>query len=257
MLTINHFLTKVGLILTLFLIIPLNSFANDAGQTIKACAEPWPPFDYIEDGNVQGKDVQVNEKLFQQLGVSLKIIIMPWKQCWMLVKSGKVDAAFMVSKKQQRQMDVYYSQTPSNNLNYVWVTNSDINKEKVCQQTVCPNLEKNNWKVGLVTANSYSQNLLNCFKNKASSVLYQPTLASALRKLLLNQTQLMPMVKSIAEYYKLQANIDNLHICQTTLFSKDYYTVFSKKSTFESQKYASIEAVKSAYDQALAREINH
>ncbi|UTW43110.1 transporter substrate-binding domain-containing protein [bacterium SCSIO 12844] len=241
------------------MINPLVTFAstNQSSIQIKACAEPWPPFDYIEHGKTQGINVQMNQQIFESLNIPLKIIIMPWKQCWKLVQNGKIDVALMVSKKQQRQVDVYYSSLPTDKLDYVWVTSSNVNYDKICQQSICPDLETNGWKVGLVEGNSYSKKLLACLNQKknANDIIYQPTLSSAVRKLLADQIQLVPTVKSIAEYFKEQLKIHHLHVCENTLFSKDYYTVFSKISAFKSEKYPSIEAVKTAYDQVLTTKV--
>ncbi|MCF6775171.1 transporter substrate-binding domain-containing protein [Thiotrichales bacterium 19X7-9] len=250
-------LVKVSLLLIILFMMPLSLFADNENSQIKACAEPWPPFDYIEHGKTQGINVHMNQQTFESLNIPLKIIIMPWKQCWKLVQNGKIDVALMVSKKQQRQVDVYYSSLPTDKLHYVWVTNSNTNNNKICQQSICPDLETNDWKVGLVEGNSYSKELLACLNQKknANDIIYQPTLSSAVRKLLADQIQLVPTVKSIAEYFKEQLEIHNLHVCQNTLFSKDYYTVFSRKSAFKSEQYLSIEAVKTAYDQVLTTKV--
>lgn len=228
------------------------SYANE-NKILTACAEPWPPFDYQENAQLKGSNIELNQHIFKKLNIPLKISIMPWQLCWQMVKSGKIDMAFMVSKKENRQSDVYYSEKPTDQLNYVWVIDQLHNPELSCTQSVCPINQDKKLKIGIINGNSYSDELSNCIKNNAQTITVKkyPTLSYAFRMLLSDQIQMIPSVDSIANYYIDRMKTNHLTVCQKTLFSKEYYSVFSKASKFSNQNYADITAVKKAYNQNI------
>ncbi|MCF6811874.1 transporter substrate-binding domain-containing protein [Thiotrichales bacterium 19S9-12] len=246
------------IIVLLLFIFSINSVAIAnigamESKSIIACAEPWPPFDYQKNGQVKGKDVELNKAIFQSLNVPAKIIIMPWKQCWQFIQSGKVDVAFMVSKRSYRERDAFYSAIPTNYLDYVWVTNSTVDQARVCQQTQCDQLVGSDLKLGVVAGNSYSRELAKCFSELEAEgqLVKAPTLSAIYRMLLMNKVQLVPSIDQIAQHVKDSLDTDDIKICKESLFSKNYYTVFSKKSHYSSEQYENISKLKVAFDQAL------
>ncbi|WP_154648715.1 substrate-binding periplasmic protein [Fangia hongkongensis] len=227
---------------------------TDEARHLTLCAEPWPPYDYKVNGQVKGKDVELNRKLFSSLGVKTTITIIPWSQCWKLVASGKIDGALMVSKKKFREKSVYYPSIPVTTAEYVWVTNEHYQARYF---DACPNLSKEKLKVGVVKGNSYNSAFLKCLsksENRSRIVAY-PNLETAIRMLMLNKIQLILAIPEIVEYYNQALHRNKVSIQGTPLFTKIYYTVLSKKSSFSHPKYKNIEAVLTAYNEALAKHL--
>ncbi|WP_395946885.1 substrate-binding periplasmic protein [Caedibacter taeniospiralis] len=228
-------------------IVPAVVGAQANGSTLKFCVEPWPPYDYKHDGNLLGSDVERNKKLFTQLKLELQVHIMPWKQCWKLVQAGKMDGALMVSKKTARAPYVYYPRSSMAQVNYVWVSNKNHEKQYF---DLCPNLSALNIKIGLVKDNSYSSELLRCLAKPYNNERIETynTLEQALRMLIINKIQLIPAIPEMVEHLAQDIKLEGIVIHPTPIFGKTYYTVFSKNSSFKNAQYPSIKALSEAFD---------
>ncbi|WP_440615440.1 substrate-binding periplasmic protein [Cysteiniphilum sp. 6C5] len=231
--------------------IPILSQAQANNSTLKFCAEPWPPYDYKHNNTVLGSDVTLNKKTLTKLGIETQVHIMPWKQCWQLVKLGKMDGAFMVSRKKAREPYAYYPDAATAHVNYTWVTNQNYQKHYF---DLCPDLNKLNITIGLVKGNSYSSQLLKCLAkpDNAKHIQTYNTLEQALRMLIINKVQLIPAIAEVVEHLDKNIKLEGIVIHPTPIFSKTYYTVFSKKSKFSNDKYQNIEALTKDFANTLA-----
>ncbi|WP_440683424.1 substrate-binding periplasmic protein [Cysteiniphilum halobium] len=232
-------------------VIPILSQSQENHSTLKFCAEPWPPYDYKHNNTVLGSDVTLNKQVLKKLDVTAQAYVMPWKQCWQLVKKGKMDGAFMVSKKKVREAYVYYPDTPTAHVNYTWITNQNYQRQYF---DLCPNLDALNITIGLVKDNSYSSQLLSCLAKSYNTkhIKTYNTLEQALRMLIMNKVQLIPAIPEVVEHLDKDIKLEGIVIHPTPIFSKTYYTVFSKKSKFSNHKYNSIEALTKDFAKTLS-----
>ncbi|WP_151193358.1 substrate-binding periplasmic protein [Cysteiniphilum sp. JM-1] len=247
----QHYLQITKIIVLGICAIPALSQAQESHSTLKFCAEPWPPYDYKHNNTVLGSDVTLNKQVLNKLDVTAQVYIMPWKQCWQLVKQGKMDGALMVSKKKAREPYVYYPETPTAHLKYTWVTNQNHQKQYF---DLCPNLSTLNLTIGLVKDNSYSSELLSCLAKSynAKHIQTYNTLEQALRMLIMNKVQLIPAIPEVVEHLDKDIKLEGIVIHPTPIFSKTYYTVFSKKSKFSNDKYQDIEGLTKDFAKTLS-----
>jgi polar amino acid transport system substrate-binding protein len=249
----------LALICMLFF-FPLLDFAGsrDDKSIVTMCAEPWAPFDYREQGQARGMDIEVTKFAFRELGVEYKILIMPWKQCWEYIQKGTIDIGLLVAKSEDRKEFVYYAEEPNFNLNYVFFTNYKTKQDYKIDS--CTALKQFDFKIGLTEGNAYGKKLWECLPYKdiakaktAENIVMSRTLEYSLKKLNWNNLQLVPMIKFVGIYNAKLFELENITYYDWIIFSKPYYTIFSKKSKFENIEYKGIEGLMAQFNKSLAK----
>ncbi|MDA7742120.1 transporter substrate-binding domain-containing protein [Francisellaceae bacterium] len=260
------------ILLFLFSIFSITAQAHSKPQQVKtthsknlitACAEPWAPYDYIEMGQPTGIDTKIISQVLTQLNVDFKILIVPWKICWAMLKSGKADMGLMVAKDKKRMPYVSYSEIPVLKANYVFFTNQKTKQEHDLKN--CADLRKANLKIGLVANNVYDPRLWKCLgqkpdthnhkpdKHKEDKVVIDKTLEFSLKQLSWGGIQIAPVIKKIGLYSGKELGIKDLDFYPWTVYSKNFYATFSKKSHFKTRHYKNIQDFQKDFDQALSK----
>ena len=97
----------------LFLIIVLSSIKSVwANEALDIVTDLWPPYAYENNNKVVGTDVDVALAVFQKLGVTAKIRLLPWKRCLGLVKNQGADAILAASITEERKEFLYFPSEP-------------------------------------------------------------------------------------------------------------------------------------------------
>ncbi len=68
----------------------------------------YPPFNYLEQGQLRGFDVEIANALCHTLQAECQLIIQPWEQAISAVQSGQIDAfisSMSITKKRQQLLD--------------------------------------------------------------------------------------------------------------------------------------------------------
>ena len=86
---------------------------NEKGQVIKVGLEStYPPFEYKEDGQLKGFDIDLMNELGKALGFQVKFIEQPFDGLIPALKSGKIDlVAAGMSATEERKKSVDFSDT--------------------------------------------------------------------------------------------------------------------------------------------------
>ncbi|MBT7068133.1 MAG: transporter substrate-binding domain-containing protein, partial [Verrucomicrobia bacterium] len=71
--------------------------------------EDYPPFEYEENGQPVGINVEVTTRIMQRLGIPFEIEFYPFTRSWMLLAKGKIDAAPSISYQPERETVLLYS----------------------------------------------------------------------------------------------------------------------------------------------------
>lgn len=104
--------------------ILLLSQANaESPKTLKACTVAWPPFVTTEGGKISGSDTKILQDAAQKMGYAEVLVEdVPWKRCLKMAEDGTVDIVYPASKKPDREVYLFYPQTPLHPVSYVFVT---------------------------------------------------------------------------------------------------------------------------------------
>lgn len=71
--------------------------------------EQWPPFEYLENGNPKGINVEAVDIIMKKLNIPYQIKFYPWARAWMYAQKGLADAVLSVSYKKEREEYLLYT----------------------------------------------------------------------------------------------------------------------------------------------------
>jgi len=76
---------------------------------VRLVADPYPPYQYVEAGAIEGIDFETISHVFQGLPFDLDIGLHAWDECLRRVNSGEADGIFQISKTPQREIHYLFS----------------------------------------------------------------------------------------------------------------------------------------------------
>jgi len=78
-------------------------------RKVRFVCEDWRPFEYLEDGRMQGLNVEIVERIMTTLRVPYEIRSYPWARAWVMAERGQADAVLSVSYHPDREDVLYYT----------------------------------------------------------------------------------------------------------------------------------------------------
>jgi polar amino acid transport system substrate-binding protein len=69
----------------------------------------YPPYEYLDDGEVEGVAVEIVQEAFKRMKVPIKITLHPWDQSLAMIQKGEADAIFTIFKTPEREAFADYS----------------------------------------------------------------------------------------------------------------------------------------------------
>jgi polar amino acid transport system substrate-binding protein len=84
---------------------------SSAAQTLHFVTEPFPPFNYVEDGVVAGPTAKIVRTVCAQIKIECTFEILPWRRAILLTQQGKVDGIFSIVSTPERTR-MFYLSTP-------------------------------------------------------------------------------------------------------------------------------------------------
>ncbi|MDM8538930.1 transporter substrate-binding domain-containing protein, partial [Desulfobacterales bacterium HSG17] len=228
------------------------------GDLLVITGESFPPYKYVEKGQIKGIDAEVAKYIFDKLGVKYTIDIMPWARCWSNLQNGNADVGLAVSKKLKREKFVYYPENHVWDASFVFLTNTETKTKYEINNM--DDIKKHNLKIGVIKGNSYHEVFWKAFPwQNEQKTIYNPqlrvldkvqTCLSILDKNIIN---LYPIPKTIGLYTVKEMNLKNITNYDFVIFSKPYPNVFSKASKFANEKFNNITELMNAYDEELGK----
>ncbi len=87
------------------------SYSEEKELLLVTCQ--WPPFEYTEtgkddDSKQYGTDVEVINRVFENLNIKQKIVFLPWERCFSDIKNYKADGIFTLRKSPEREKICVY-----------------------------------------------------------------------------------------------------------------------------------------------------
>jgi polar amino acid transport system substrate-binding protein len=81
-------------------------------EPITVVTEPWPPYVFLQDGQLRGADYEVSQQLLSGLGYQPEWRLMPWKRAQHDVLAGHADAILDIGINPERQTQYHYPGEP-------------------------------------------------------------------------------------------------------------------------------------------------
>ena len=96
------FLLFISLFLSL--LMPCFSFAQSPyPREITICYGPWKPYEYMENNQTKGVNVELVEAAANSLGIRINWVAYPWTRCVASAKSGIVDGLMSLYRSGERE----------------------------------------------------------------------------------------------------------------------------------------------------------
>jgi len=209
-------------------------------RPLQVAIEDYPPYEYFENGEAKGIDVDVITTILTRLGIPHEIKAYPFARGWLMLKKGGADAAPSISYNKNREAYLYFTAEqrafeakgtwPSD---YLWKTEYAffINRrfEKSLHFESYAQLRKDGYRIGVLDEYTYHPGFLEAgltFKQYVDP-------EQAIQALARGEIDLFPMDKTVAAYLiNKQGLQDQIASLPKVIFSKPYLMVFSKQSTY-------------------------
>ncbi len=77
--------------------------------TVVLVADPYPPYQYMEQGDVKGVDQDLVAAALKRLGRCPKTSLLPWDECLRRVDKGEADGVFQITRTPDRAARYLFS----------------------------------------------------------------------------------------------------------------------------------------------------
>jgi len=79
-------------------------------STVKLVADPYPPYQFVQEGTVTGMDHDIIFEAFKVHGVEAGTTLHSWDECMALMDAGKADGIFQITRTAQREKRYIFSE---------------------------------------------------------------------------------------------------------------------------------------------------
>ncbi len=118
---------------------------------VQLVADPYPPYQYVEGGEVQGIDHDVIQAAFREHGIETHTRLFVWDECVRIMEAGLADGLFQIQPTAERARTFHFS-TLLRTAQTVFLGNSNNPIDLSNMQTEAAVLEKH----PLATVSGYS-----------------------------------------------------------------------------------------------------
>ena len=244
--------------LILICLVVLLHCANAQTRPLIIVAENYAPATFIENNQITGFDVDIAKAIFDRLGVSYKIELVPWPRAAYMLKNGQADVGLHVSQTEDREQYLHWPKTAVWDADFVFMTTQDI-KSKYDIKSY-DDTKRFGLSIGIIQNNAYHPSFWQAYpspnrENQQYNKQLDPAndAATNLRKLSIGRIQLFPFPLILGKYMASMMKLDNITHFDWIIFSKQYPNAFANASTYSSKSYPDIQALLRAYDVELAR----
>lgn len=76
---------------------------SETAPVLKVVTTEYPPFEYVEDGVLQGQDVDTVRTVLRAMGFEPDFQVLPWARAEMMVRRGNADLLFSLTRSPERE----------------------------------------------------------------------------------------------------------------------------------------------------------
>ncbi len=80
------------------------------GTIARLVADPYPPYQFEEEGKIRGVDQETIEEAFRLQGVRVQTVLLPWKECLRRLDQGGADGIFQIAPSEERRKLYLFSE---------------------------------------------------------------------------------------------------------------------------------------------------
>lgn len=215
----------------------LSGFSQAAERKLLVVAEPFAPYEFVQQDQAVGIDVDVISQIFDEMGIEHEVSILPWVRAWDMIAKGEADAVLSTSRKDKRKPYLYYPEEDLWVSEFVFFVRKDKMREDF---QIFEDIIKDRLVVGVIKGNSYHPPFWEAFPYQdADKSILHPQLDEAIdaetnfRKLAAGRIDLYIVPRTIGLYTIKKLGLqDEITYYPHVLFSKGYPMPFAKKSDY-------------------------
>ena len=199
-------------------------------QVIDLVTDDYPPFQYMENGELKGLSVEITQAVFQRMGYSVTINIYPWARALDMVKKGETDGIFLIYKNPEREMLwLDYPEEPVllDMQSMDTLTDSNINYQGDLT-ALTP------YTIGTMRDYDYGPDFMTAIQNRTLRVEPASNNMHNLDKLLTGHIDIMADSWYVTRYNAKRRGVsDKIKTLKPLIRQPPIYLAFSKKRSFE------------------------
>lgn len=92
----------------IYILLLLISTATLNAKNIIIVTEDYPPFEYFENNEIKGINVDIVNEAFKRMGNTIEVKFIPWQRALFYTKYGQADAILDASYQEKRAKYLYY-----------------------------------------------------------------------------------------------------------------------------------------------------
>lgn len=216
------------------LLLCVISFTAQAdNQVVRIAISDFPPFEFFENGKIEGIDKQTISDVLTRAGYQVEFYPLPWKRALMLMDSGEMDALASIPKNSDTESLFIFSK-PIMYTQYYFLKNKSLTIEPKNFSDI------KNYNIGIIDGYFYTDKLNNTEFLQLSPITSPTPDVDNLQKLNHGRIDLVACSIHVCKYWlnkynTLFSNIDYL----TSLTIDDGHTLhvaFSKKDSARSNE---------------------
>ncbi|MEX2476318.1 substrate-binding periplasmic protein [Marinobacter sp.] len=106
----------------------LTSTALADAPVLKIATSEYPPFEYLENGELKGKDADMVRRTVERMGYIPDFVVLPWARAESLARRGEIDMLFSLTHSPHRER-FYHFTDPLSRARDTFFARSDANIE--------------------------------------------------------------------------------------------------------------------------------
>ncbi len=199
----------------------------------------WAPFEYMENGEPKGIQIEIIHEVMSKLGVPYEIELLPWSRALKIVEAGEADAIISITHNDEREAFLVFTpdqlrwgETGEMPSNYVYISENVFFIRKIYEDSLkyesYEQMAVDGYRVGLNQDYSYPE-------ARASDMIIIDHLfpTDSLNALIAGEIDVYAAEEAMGFAYAKELGIlDEIAILPNPHFTKPFLMPISKKSTY-------------------------
>jgi polar amino acid transport system substrate-binding protein len=191
-------------------------------MTVRLVADPYPPYQFTEEGIVKGIDHDAIVAAFAESDMVVETQLLPWQECIERMQKRRADGIFQIVRSSEREGQFLYS-LPLRTAETAFFSRDDrhisLNKDRNLTRQI------SNLKLGVLSGYSYVPEVDDLSEDVKIFVESQEMLFYGLFE---RKFDLMVMDVGVAWYLQRRMNLRGLKQAEDCVFLRSLYVAFQK-----------------------------
>ena len=88
-------------------LLSLSALAD--APVLRISTSEYPPFEYVEYGELQGRDVDTVRQVVERMGFTPRFVVLPWARAESQARRGETDMVFSLTRSSQRERYYHFT----------------------------------------------------------------------------------------------------------------------------------------------------